>query len=217
MMLKNALLGVALLALAAGTSGVPARAASSLADIQKAVDESSSELDQVDALLADPDANKRLTAIKALLASGNPVWVKRAKEVGLFSSDPELQQAVVTAILDSGGPFRMDITLADEDKTGIRNWLNYVKGDFDDENGIGHYTFRIQQFDSKEMCWKFVDQQARQSGNCAFTPTGNNYSMNGGYYTSGNVSLNAEGALVGKLRFTNGNYSAVAISIPLAE
>jgi len=195
-----------------GASLSPATAAT-LADIKAQVEAASGELAEVDALLADPDPNKRLAAIQMLLASDNGTWVKRAKEVGLFSDDAEMQRAVVTAILETGGPFRADITLGDEKRTGIRQWIKNHDGNVDEANNVAHVVIKLNAYSAEDKCWPF----GPYGNNCAFIPAGETYSLDDWDDANGTVRLDADGALAGLLTTRNGQGDSVAIRIPLAE
>lgn len=200
---------------AAALLATPAAAQTSLADIKAKLAGKTSELAEVDAMLAAPDKNARIAAMELLLASGNPVFVQRAKEVGLFSSDLEMQAAALKAIFDGGGPFRLliDITTGKEDQTGIRGWLGNGRGTWDAEGKIGLYTFATQPYDEEAKCWKFL-----RSSDCAIVLSGTTISLADWSYASGNATLNSEGVLEGAFRVTNSSsYIPMPARIPLAD
>jgi hypothetical protein len=206
-----------LLVLAAllAAAAAPAVAQTTLSDIQKKIDSTASDLAQVDAMLADPDANRRLAAIQMLLASGNAAWADRARQVGLFSPDPELQRAVIASIFDAGTPLRVDFDLsqADEKTTLIRRWLYDSHGSVDEAAKVGQITIRLEKFDPEKKCWKFAGDR-----DCAFMPTGSRYTFNTWRYMTGSVALSSDGALTGVATVTyNAGLGGVPVRIPLSE
>ena len=192
-----------------------AMAQTSLADIQAAVAASSSELDQVDAMLADTDPNRRLAALKLLIASGEPLFVKRAKEVGLLSSDPEMQKVAVAATLDQGGPFRLEIDLSQlEEGSSMHKLIQDYDGSIDETAKLGRVTFSTLPYDADRKCWPAADGKV-----CAIIPTGAAYSLDEWQYGSGSLELQPDGALTGTFNFNRGGFERVGAParIPLAE
>lgn len=198
------------------TLAPPASAQSSLADIKAKLDGHSSELAEVDAMLADPDKNRRIAAMELLLQSGNPVFIQRAKEAGLFSSDIEMQMAALKAIFDGGGPFTlmMDLTKAKEEQTAARAWLSTHGGTWDETGTIGTVTFATGDFDPKRKCWIL-----REGRSCAITLSAITVSLAGWHDGSGTLKLNAEGALRGTFKNTDnrGRFAPVPAQILLIE
>lgn len=193
----------------------PAAAQTSLADIKAKLAGKTSELAEVDAMLAAPDKNSRVAAMELLLASGNPVFVQRAKEVGLFSSDPEMQSAALRAIFDAGGPFRvlLDLTTAKEDQTGARTWLSNYQGAWDSDGKVGSYTFSTRPYSEGKKCWQFLS-----GSNCAFTITGTSVSLGDWSNVAGTLTLDSAGSLTGSFRVTyDRKYVPIPATIPLAE
>lgn len=191
-----------------------AHAQSSLADIMSELDARTSELEQVDALLGSPDPNRRFAAMELLMKSGNPAFVQRATEVGIFSSDEELKRSALRAVFDAGGPFRILINYAGstDDQNGIKQWLG-SDGSWDDSSRIGTYVFRTQPFDEREQCWLFVNSRA-----CAFRIVGSVVSIDGWNRATGTLELDAAGKLVGSFRYTlNNAYVTVPATIPIVE
>jgi hypothetical protein len=190
-----------------------ASAQSSISDITAQLDARFSEMTQVDALLADEDANRRLAAMELLIKSGNPVYAKRATEVGIFSSDVELQRAALRAVFDAGGPFRILINYggSTDEQNGIKRWLG-SNGSWNDTTKIATYIFQTTSFDDKQQCWTFKD-----SSRCAFTMIGSTISIDTWSNAVGNFELDTSGKLVGIFRYSNGNYAAVPATIPIVE
>lgn len=209
--MRFAVLGLLAVSLALGGG---ARAETKLDDIISAVNAGQSELDKVDALLADPNRNKRIAAMTLLLKSGNPSFVARAKEIGLTSTDTEMQAAALGAIFDAGGPFKMvfDLSKSDDEKNGVKNWLG-GDGSWDEGSQRALYVFKTKPYDPKKKCWT----PANTDTYCAFTIVGRTIAF--GPWTSGvgSFELNGEGKLVGAFRNTNGDNVPVAVEIPLME
>lgn len=195
-------------------AALPAGAQMSLSDIKAKLGEKTSELEEVDALLANPDRNQRLAAMELLLQSGNPTFIKRAKEIGLFSSDPEMQVSALRAIFEGGGPFKIEFTLTDDEnaRNGIIRWLDWAKGNWQTDGKLGSWTFQTDKYDAKDRCWKFKGNK-----NCALILSGNTVLLQDWTYGSGSLQLDSEGSLLGSFRHTNGSYPPVPARIPLAE
>lgn len=193
-----------------------ASAQQSLAEIQAAVAATSSELDQVDAMLADVDPNRRLAALQLLIASGNPVYMKRAKEVGLLSSDPEMQRVALAATFDQGGPFRLELDLsnAGEAEGVLRDRIADYNGNVDETRKLGQVTFSTGPYDPAMKCWPFPGDD-----NCAIIPSGAAYSLNGWRYGAGSLQLQPDGTLLGSFSVNRSGSSRLSAParVPLAE
>lgn len=193
--------------------GVGARAETKLDDIISAVNAGQSELDKVDALLADPNRNKRIAAMTLLLKSSNPSFVARAKEIGLTSADTEMQAAALGAIFDSGGPFKMifDLSKSDDEKNRVKSWLG-GDGIWDEGGQRALYVFKTKPYDPKKKCWTPTNDDS-----CVFTIVGRTIAFGPWSSGVGSFELSGEGKLVGTFRYTNGNNVPVAVEIPLME
>lgn len=190
------------------------RAETKLDDIVAAVNAGQSELDKVDALLADTNRNKRIAAMTLLLKSGNPTFVARAKEIGLTSADTEMQAAALAAIFDAGGPFKLvfDLSQTEDDKDGVKDWVG-GEGSWDEVSQRALFVFKTKPFDPKKKCW----MPSHTDSYCAFTIVGRTISFGPWSYGVGSFELSAEGKLVGTFRHSNGDYVPVTAEIPLME
>jgi hypothetical protein len=193
-----------------------AAAQKTLAEIQSAVSVAASELEAVDALLNDPDQNKRLAAMQMLVQSGNPTYIKRAKEVGLFSSDAEMRRAAIGAVLDQGGPFRLELDLsqAGDAAKDVRWWIYNHRGSVDDSLMVGQVTFSPMPYSADTKCWASSDKRQ-----CFLIPTGAAYSLDGWHDGSGSLKLMPDGALLGtfSVNISGRSNKSVPARIPLAE
>lgn len=178
------------------------------------VDAKTDELQQVDALLRDPDRNRRIAAMELLLKSGNPTFVARAREVGLFSTDPELQRAALGAIFDAGGPFKLVIDLgkSTDEKNGIKSWMGGALA-WDDVSGKGIHVFRTSPYDPKKQCWLNADNLQY----CSLNIVGRTITLTLWQQGIGTFELGGDGSLTGWVRYTNGMLDPVPATIPLAE
>ncbi|BCH15557.1 hypothetical protein [Mesorhizobium sp. L-2-11] len=191
----------------------PAFSQDSLSDIKEKLAGKTSELEEVDQLLAHADKNHRIAAMELLLRSGNPIFVKRAKETGLFSSDPEMQQAALNAVFDSGGPFRLvlDLSGKDDEEHLVKAWSNQLI--WNPETSLAEFVFRTAPFDAKAQCWKFPENNT-----CAIYLSGTTASIRDWYNASGSFQLGGDGRLSGTFRNTGSPKSVpVPAYIPLAE
>jgi hypothetical protein len=208
-MFVRALLAIALFA----GGSQPARSQDTLSEIKEKLAGKTSELAEVDQLLAHPDKNQRIAAMELLLRSGNPVFVQRAKETGLFSSDPEMQQAALTAVFDSGGPFRLviDLSGSEDEEHNIKGWSNQLS--WNPESGTAEFVFRTTPFDPKAQCWKFPESNV-----CAIYLSGATASIRDWHLAAGSFQLGGDGRLSGTFRNTaSRNNVAMPAYIPVAE
>ena len=193
-------LGLCIAALLCMASATPAWAQKSIDDIEAALGGAVGELQRVDEILASPDANRRLAGMELLLGSGNPTFVRRAKEVGLFSSDPYLRSAALKAVLDGGGAmtFELDTSgLADD----IRSyWVRKLSGEgaIAPDGSRITLTFNLGEFDAKNNCYLVLNGK-----NCMLVLEGENVAITWAFYRymQGLVRLSEAGELVGTLTF----------------
>lgn len=189
-----------------------ANAQQSLSEIKEKLGQRASELEEVDQMLANPDKNQRIAAMELLLASGNPVFVNRAKEAGLFSSDPEMRNAALKAIFDSGGPFRIvfDFSGKSDEDHGIKDWSGDVI--WNPDTKLGRLVFTVQPYNKEKQCWESSGR------NCAIYLTGTTVSLRDWRYASGSLELDNSGRLVGTFRATGSSANVpVTAYIPLME
>lgn len=202
------ILAVSFSALALSVTGAAAQF--SLDEIEANVGSLSDEMTRVDALLGDADPNKRLAAMDMLIRSGNVDYAARAKEVGLFSSDKQMQRRALAAIFDAGGPFRIDVLLQglDEDKTRAREFVKGQDGSFRDNDTVGSVLLYTGEYSAELACWP-----VRKRSECAITPTGDHYIVSGYYAFTGSFSLNAEAALTGSANYYNRDTFPIRVNL----
>lgn len=191
-------------------------AQTTLADLRAQIDIDSQELDEIDTLLSDVDPNRRAAAINLLIKSGNSAFVERAIEVGLLSDDPRMRAVSLQKVLETGGPFTLDIQLTDaeEENTSIRKWLSdYGKGSWNESDGVGTTVFAIDDFDQKNNCWPFLNVKK-----CALVVDGERVMLAGWQYAVGALTLQDDGTLEGTFGYSYGDQSApLPASIRLIE
>jgi hypothetical protein len=193
------------------TSAVNGMSASSIDDIKAKLGAKKSEIDEVDKLLSDEDRNARIAAMELLLESGNPIFVSRAKEVGLFSSEIEFRTSALKAIFQGGGPLLIKLQLnGDGEKNGGISWLKNQKGDWTPDGKTGQYSFSLSPFDEEAKCWKFL-----ANGNCAIYLTGDTISLRGWSDASGSLTLGGDGKLIGT--FVPGGGKPIPAEIDLSK
>ncbi|WIY52340.1 hypothetical protein O9Z70_12840 [Devosia sp. YIM 151766] len=194
--MKTTLSLVCVFASALMLSVVPALGQFSLDEIEASVGKLSDEMGRVDALLGDTDPNKRLAAMDMLIKSGNADYATRAREVGLFSSDKQMQRRALAAVFDAGGPFRFDIPLTGvaEDATRIRAYIkNWNTGVLRDNESVGQFLLYTAPFDEGKQCWTY-----KTSSSCAVTPTGEQYVFTDGSSFVGSFKLMPDATLAGE-------------------
>lgn len=190
-----------------------AQAQFSLDEIEASVGSLSDEMARVDALLSDADANKRLAAMDMLIKSGNLDYAKRAKEVGLASSDKQMQRRALTSIFDSGVPMRIDfpLTNVDEGETQVRRMVQSFDGSVREGDAYAQVLLSLGKFDTENSCWVYKNN----SSICAIVPTGEHYVMPKTYGRTGAFRLNSSGVLEGDMTYYDG--ASFVFTIDLAE
>jgi len=191
-----------------------AKAQSSLDDIKAQLDSNESELDEVDRMLADTNTNRRIGAMKALIDSGNPIFIKKAKEVGLFSSDEQMKLIALKAILDSGGPFKLilDPKGKSTKETGLEYWLDRYDGSWNPNTLKGEYVFSLGPFSNDNKCWPWLAHKS-----CAVTLVGKTISLNSWQSANGTLTLGNDGIMSGAFKSTTGRRVPVTAIMNLFE
>lgn len=208
-------LGVAVAVWLTLAPGPHAAGQSILDDIEAELGGRAAELEQVGALLSDPDPNRRIAAMELLMQSDDPLYRQRAREFGLFSDDPTLRRTAVHAIFDAGGAFRIEIDPVDEDSTNIAQFVSGYQGSMDSA-GTSSVTFLLTPgFDAVNVCW--TDAQDV----CRVQPVGETiqiarWRLSGGNYATGQFSLDNAGILQGHM-LISARGQPVAARIPLIE
>jgi hypothetical protein len=176
----------------------PIAAQTSIEDIEAALGSKTDEMARVDAILASPDANARIAGMELLLASGNPVFVRRAKEVGLFSSDPLMREAALKAILDAGGSITFELDTSALDSDQVERWIARLsdQGPVATDRSRITLTFQVGPYDDNSNCYMILN-----TNRCFLTLQGSSVALTWWFYNDmqGRVSLDAEGQLSGEL------------------
>ena len=199
----------------AALSASAAAAQSVLDGIEAKIEGRADELRRAEELLSNPDPNIRVAAMEAMIASGDPVFLRKAKEVGLFSDDPQLREAAIKATLDAGGAFRAEFAIPDDKEvTAIHDWLRTFRGSWSEDGSTGYFSFVVGDFSEEKSCWLWHD-----SPNCIFRLAGGEvatvdwaFNINGAAV----MRLDDSGALTGAF-LVNGRGKPVSIRIPLLD
>lgn len=192
----------------------PSFAQLSLEEIEASVGDMSDEMARVDALLAEPDQNKRLAAMEMLIKSGNPLYEQRARETGLFSSDKEMQRVALKAILDAGGPFRVEVPVQglNEEATRVRHWVTRTNnGSLFEGDTKGQFLVYTSAYDEETRCWAFEGN----SNKCAFVQSGDHYILRDWSDFEGTIRLSTDGVMIGEGAF--GGSDTITFQINLVE
>ena len=199
--------------------GGVAQAQTSLADIENALGGRASTLGRVEELLSDSDPHKRIAAMELLLESGDPQFIRKAREFGLLSDDHVLRQTALRAILTAGGAFRIEIAVSGKDSTDLSHATRSFEAAIDD-TGRRILTFVLAEgVDSATGCW----MSAR--GNCLLVATGDTIQLGNAWHVTnvgrltGQFSLTDDGALAGHVvQQSRGDPGTpVAARIPLLD
>jgi hypothetical protein len=186
----------------------PASAQVSLDEIESQLEAGASDLDRVDELLAAEDANRRIAAMEMLLKSGNPLFIRRAQQVGLLSSDPDMQLAALKATLDGGGPLRLEVDLSKLEDDALTDWTDFL-GDYGTvsvDGTAGVIVFDVAGYSDDLKCHVLTDA----NNYCFAHISGNNVAFVIEHWsrTRGVARLGPDGALSGELGYDG-------ISVPL--
>ena len=200
------LLGALAIVATAGVAG----AQSVLDEIEASIDGRASELERVEKLLSDSDPKRRIAAMEAILKTGDPAFVRKAKEVGLFSADPQLRQLAVKAIFDAGGPFRIDNDAPTKDSTKVNEFVVHHGGNIAVDGGGTIQFVLTGDYNAEHRCW------TNRNGNCSIRQTGDVVHLTDWSYGTGSFKLDDAGVLQGTLLY-RGNGKPVAARIPLYE
>lgn len=205
---------VAALMLAGMLSATPAMAQLSLDDIEKQMAGGKTELDRVDALLAVEDANQRITAMGLLLQTGNPVYMRRALQIGLLSSDPDMQLEALKARLDAGGPLRFEVDMSALSGDGLKAWTRLLAGEgtVSVDGKLGTFVLDMAGYDTDKRC----HVQVGNSRYCLAQIAGAKVSFPIANWSrlQGVAALGPDGALTGEFNY-DGYFAPVRI--PLVE
>ncbi|ODT78183.1 MAG: hypothetical protein ABS76_24535 [Pelagibacterium sp. SCN 64-44] len=201
--------------LVAGLLGAaPAMAQLSLDDIEKQMASGQTELDRVDALLSIEDANQRITAMGLLLQTGNPVYIRRALQLGLLSSDPDMQLEALKARLDAGGPLRFEVDMTALSGDGLKAWTRLMSGEgtVSVDGKQGTFILDMAGFDTEKRCYV----QVGNSRYCLAQIAGAKVSFPLANWSrvQGVAALGPDGALTGEFNY-DGYFAPVRI--PLVE
>jgi hypothetical protein len=201
--------------LAAAALAAPAQTQTSIADIAKRINGRADEIAQAERLLRDPDRNKRVAAMEALLKSGDPAFIQVAKAAGLTSSDPIMRAEAVKAVLDAGGTFVAEFTIPADDKdlTKIYDWLKVFKGSWSDDRRQGFFTFSVGAYNEEQKCWTFLGKNRA----CVLLMSGESVATGDwNFNITGSAVMQPDetGTLTGSF-LVNGQGTPVTIRIPL--
>jgi len=196
-----------------GFLGAGAQAQLSLEDIEAQLSAGASELDRVDQLLALENANQRIAAMTLLLQSDNPLFVRRARQVGLLSSDPDMQLAAVKAVLDAGGPMRFEIDFSGLSGDDLKRWTAMVSdnGTVSVDGKLGTLVFDVERFDAEDKCYA-----TRNSSYCFAQIAGAKVSFPMGFWSQVQAvaALGPDGALAGEISYDG---RIAPFRVPLVE
>lgn len=188
----------------------PTLAQSPLDAIESAVGGRAGELDRVEQLLSNPDANRRVAAMELLLASGDPAFIRKAAEFGLFSADPQLRRLAVRGILGAGGAFRIETDAAVEGSTDLRDLIAFFGGSLGSD-GKASIDFVLKgEFDAARSCW------LSPQGKCTLVEAGSSIHLGEWQYTTGAFALDDQGRLAGTLLWRS-NGKPIPARIPLID
>lgn len=202
--MKRLSVALVLVAFLGGFAPPLASAQTSLDDIEAKLSTATDELRRVDAILADSDANKRVAGMQLLLASDNPVFVKRAREAGLFSSDPYMREAALKAILDAGGSLTFVLDTRKLSKDNMEAWLDKLseEGPVAADGSSITLTFNVGPYVEESNCYVILT-----TTKCFLTRDGTSLALGWWFFRTmqGRVSLSQDGKLVGELSLATNN------------
>lgn len=122
-------------------------------DFLKSVDQRQGEIEKFRAELMHENPDRRLAAMEFLLRSEDPVLVDMAKEVGLFSNDPRLRKAALTALFHARPNLRLQMTALGKESVGALDWLSRRGGSHD--GNVGFVILKVGEYDEDNNCWRW--------------------------------------------------------------
>ena len=202
-MIRAALFGLAL----AG----PAAAQSTAADILSALEGPTAELEQLMGVLEGPNEEKALTAMRLMLASGDPAMERMALRAGLTSTSGVARGVALEAYL-AGQPTLTAFAEAEgEPGTYFETWLGQV-GAVSSEN-TGVFAIPVGPMIADKNCFGTPSDPTE----CGVRQGGAEVSFYIGR-SWGTVRLNENGELVGSIsnRANSSTFTGpIALTIPL--
>lgn len=160
-----------------------AEAQMTLEELSDAVDAETAEITGFRTLLTDPDPNRAMAAMRAMLASDEPLLVNLALEVGLTAVNPVMRQVALESYIASQPTLlaKAELIGDEADPQAFAGWMEAV-GSLTGERS-GQVTFPIGPYDETAQCYKGVGRTtciARvASGALALTVVGGNTSITG--------------------------------------
>lgn len=177
----------------------------SIDDIEAALGGKTDELARVDAILSSADADTRIAGMQLLLESGNPTFVRRAKEVGLFSSDPSMRDMALKSVLDAGGALTFELNTSGLNKDQMEEWLDRLadQGAVAADGSRITLSFQIGPYVPDDNCYVILN-----AVQCLLVREGSSVALNWYFYhdMQGRMTLDPEGRLVGELTFARNDH-----------
>jgi hypothetical protein len=183
----------------------------SVDELKQMIDERVGGLNEYQELLNDPDTRRAMAAMTIMLESDDPELQRMARQYGLFSPDPAVQQTALKAHFDREPviELRLDGSVA-EGNTFNKQMLNNngsVRPD-----GTAFISFKLGKFDPNMGCYVYSERRNR----CALRLSSNGVSVNLSGYGWGDLSLSDSGELAGYLPIAGVN-EPIPASINLAQ
>ena len=181
------------------------------AEAREGVDDQ--ELQQFEEVLNGEDTDRALRAMRYMLTSGKPPLVRRAKEFGLYAAEPLFRNEALRAILDTGGPFLLEIQVDEGDSRLVANQFRYWGASASPDNSTLYFSFGLQAYDAEKQCWP-----SKASGDCSLQVIRSDVTFNRwGDNINGALKLTESGVLEGTMAHVNKSDAFVPVRIRLIE
>ncbi|MEM9781230.1 MAG: hypothetical protein AAF899_02035 [Pseudomonadota bacterium] len=172
------------------------------------------ELAKFEDVLNGPDVDRAIRAMRYMMASGKPRLVRAAKSFGLRSTQTLFQEQALKAILDTGGPFKLefDLTTASEDESKIKYRTQGWGTSFSSDGKSATLIFTVGPYDPEKKCWISI---RRQDCSMMLALTTVRFV---GWGIAGALTLDQKGILSGDIRNDQRpSYVSVPARIPLIK
>lgn len=164
---------------------VPAHAQLTLDELDTIANENDAAMTEFRKRLNDPDPDRALAVLEALVTKGDATQRRLAIRHGLESTDRAVRATVLRAIFDSEPTLRVVFDPAAETPSVYYNRSIADAGGVLDAEGNGSVTFKLNGYDAENACWTYTSYKScllRMRGDAVsvwFGKSWGNYELDG--------------------------------------
>jgi hypothetical protein len=159
-------------------------------------------------ILNGNDRARALDALAFMLARDEPEIRNFAMDFGVFSTDPEMRNMAVRALLDRRHQHRLIIDAKKADPRGLKGILDFYRGTSNPATNEAYVTITTTPYNPDAGCWKNAHRNV-----CAFILTGDAISLRDWEYVTGNLQLNDDGDMEGTMAYRKGKPMPVRLQL----